>query len=258
MVTPYNDRVPTINTIKSMLAVGCITFFSSTATRAEIHPPTITLAAGESTATALPQMNAQFRDAFQRIGRSLILIKGPNQRVLHEAAIGNIDGVVFRHPLAVKGVPSLTPIPIPVHTLHYWVYMPSSSNCGALEDLPQRQPVGVLGLKYSDLVYERSHAGHQQATTVSRALEMVLAGRADYFVAPPIVHQWMTKQTGKALKRCFEKPLFSLMGYTYLNEKHRALIPKLTDVYRQVFTPLHRTRSQSIAHKNQRNPAPAP
>jgi len=233
----YNNRALTITTKKNILAVCCCALLSSAVTRAETHSPTITLAVGESTAIALFQMKARLKDAFQLAGQSLILIKGPNQRVLHEAAAGNLDGVVFRHPLAIKSFASLIPIPVPIQTLHYWVYMPTASDCGALADLPQRQPVGVLGLKLSALVYKQSDVGHQQATTFSRALAMLLAGRADYIVVPPIAHQWIPKQVMEALKPCFEKPLFSLAGYTYLNEKHRALIPKLTDAYRQVFTP---------------------
>lgn len=206
---------------------------SSAVTQAS--PPVITLARATSLAVASPQLNQQIIDAFQLAGLSIQWVKMPNQRGLYEAAAGNLDGVAFRHPNAVAKLTTLIPIPVPIKTLRYWVYMHEDKDCGTRQDLPQLQPVGVLGLIYSSIVYEISEVGHQQVSTTPQALTMLLAGRADYVVAPSIAHNWMERLSGARLQACFQAPLFSLNGYTYLNEENRELLPKLTDAYRQIF-----------------------
>jgi len=168
-------------------------------------------------------------EAADQLGYRIEFVSLPPARSLLMAARGDIDGDLLRQPLALKGYHSLIPVQVPLIKLDYWFHQLADRRCPTSErELKNLKPVGVLGLKYFDLIYNMSDVGFEQVADYGAAIKMLKAGRAGYLAAlkHPRTQIW-AERFGTPLKVCLPRPVLSLEGYLILHEKHKDLIPQL-------------------------------
>jgi len=82
------------------------------------------------------------------------------------------------------------------------------------QEVKNLKPVGILGLKYNDLIYNMSDVGFEQVADYGGTIKMLKSGRADYLAATnhPSTQKW-ANGLGVSLKICLRRPLLSLNGY---------------------------------------------
>ncbi len=130
---------------------------------------------------------------------------------------------------------SLIQINVPLARFEYWVWVIESNACPKSEgELEKLKPIGILGLKYFDLIFRQSKVGFEQVSNIKSMAKMLDLGRADFTIAIKAAATQLSERTGIRFKSCFKRPFISLNGYMYLNEKYKALAPKLE----QAFKPL--------------------
>jgi len=157
----------------------------------------------------------------------------PANRSLMSAANGNLDGDILRQPFAVRGLPSLVQVNVPLARFEFWVWVLAHNHCPASEaDLVNFKPVGLLGIKYFDLLYRQSKVGFEQVTGIPAMAKMLKLGRADYSLAGLRSIELISKNSGIKFKSCFQRPYISLDGFMYLHIKHQALVPLLEAAFK--------------------------
>lgn len=181
----------------------------------------------DETHRAWPEEVSWVFQAAAKLGFQVELVPLPAQRSLEMAARGDLDGELLRQPFAVEPYSSLLPVSVPLFRFEYWLLVSEEKDCPATAaEVRFLKPVGVLGMKFNDLIYRQSAVGFEQAIDVTAAMRMLAAGRVDYFTAPnkPLVFA-KARSLGLVLKPCLRRPLLSLDAFVFLHEKHRALIP---------------------------------
>jgi len=157
----------------------------------------------------------------------------PANRSLMSAANGNLDGDILRQPFAVEGLTSLVQVNVPLARFEFWVWVLANGHCPPSEaELVNFKPVGLLGIKYFDLVYRHSKVGFEQVTGIPAMAKMLKLGRADYSLAGLKSIEFISKSSGIKFKTCFRRPHISLDGFIYLHLKHQALVPLLEEAFK--------------------------
>lgn len=157
----------------------------------------------------------------------------PPSRSLISAANGNIGGDILRQPFAVEGLPSLIQVGVPIQRIKYWIWVLKTRSCPASEaQLSQLKPVGLLGLKFFDLIYRQSKVGFEQVNSIKALANMLKLERADFSMGQKESVAYISALTGIAFKTCFPRPFISLDGFMYLNKKHQALVPLLEQAFK--------------------------
>ncbi len=197
----------------------------------QTHEKTITLGIHEETD---PNILSFVQRAFDIALINVIFKKMPAERSLIESAQGRLDGELQRIPQAVRSYPTLIPINVPVSNQGYWVWVNKDVQCPSSEvKLRQLKPIGVLGIRYFEYIYQNSLAGFIEAPSIASAAEMLARRRGDYTVAPDFLGQMYASQERFAFKTCFDKPFLTVTTYTYLHEKNIDIIETLESAYRQ-------------------------
>lgn len=195
------------------------------------HQQAITLGTHEETD---PNILSLVQRAFDIASIKVIFKKMPAERSLIESAQGRLDGELQRIPQAVRNYPTLIPINVPVSSQGYWVWISKDVQCPNNEfELRKLKPIGVLGIRYFEYIYQNSLAGFIEAPSIDSAAEMLSRQRGDYTVAPEYLGQLYASQERFAFKTCFDKPFLTVTTYTYLHERNIDIIETLESAYRQ-------------------------
>lgn len=175
------------------------------------------------------------QDAAQSIDLHFQFERLPSKRSLHLAAEGVLDGEFYRHSVIEPLYPSLVRVNVPIGGYQYYVWVYREVPCmNSQAELAQLKPVGHRGAKFYEMqVYPLSKVGYEEVLNISMSLEMLQRGRADYTVHEPNIMQHFAKLEDIQIKRCFNKPLFSMPFYLYLHESNQALIPQLEKAIRE-------------------------
>ncbi len=216
----------------ALLTVGLV-FVLSKSLSAE-PPVSLTLGVYQGFTKTYPDLLENLKKAAASQGIALNYKHNlPANRSLMSAANGNLDGDILRQPFAVQGMPSLVQVNVPLQRFEFWVWVLADNHCPTSEaDLFNFKPVGLLGIKYFDLVYRLSRVGFEQVTGIPALAKMLKLGRADYSLAGLKSIDLISKGTDIKFKTCFDRPYISLDGFMYLHIKHQALVPLLESAFK--------------------------
>ena len=201
--------------------------------------PTITLATAE-VGTNLYKNNKQIeyvldiqKEAFKRIGYDLDIVMLPYERSLKMAEEGLIDGDILRTASIEAQYPGLIRVPEAILEIDLIVISRSPIDLSAGWNALSGKSVGwLVGMKVIEENLPET-ANLTGARSIEQLSGMLLNKRVDYVVfmrAPGLSFlgkdsQWLIVN---------EQSLQKVPNYTYLNEKHRHMVPKLATTLRQM------------------------
>lgn len=161
----------------------------------------------------------------------------PAERSLRTAVAGDVDGEAGRVHYDSVNFTSLIRIPVAITKLDIWVVIPKDKPCFAIEELPKKRPVGMVGFRYFNYFYELSEVGYEESRTPVIGAKMLHTDRADYSAASLQGLEYIKKETGLEFKTCYDQPAFTLNRYPYLHIKHREIVNAVTQAYEKEFGP---------------------
>lgn len=171
-------------------------------------------------------------EAFRRIGREVKLVQLPSERALQNADQGIDDGNYVRVAGLEKTYPNLVMVPEPVSEFVFTAFTRAPElKISNWADLRPRQVAIVNGWK----IVERQLAGAPRLKT-ARDEEALFAlldkGHAEVVVAGLHAGREIIRAHGYQGVRALSPPLAVEPMHLYLNVRHAALVPKLTEALR--------------------------
>lgn len=171
-------------------------------------------------------------EAFRRVGVTVKLVMLPSERCLQNANQGIDDGNYVRIAGLEKLYPNLVMVPEPVSEFVFTAFTRAPGlMVSGWNDLRQRQVAIVTGWK----IVERALAGAPNLKTVrdEEALFALLdKGRAEVVVGGLHSGREIIRAHGYQNMRALSPPLAVEPMYLYLNARHAALVPRLSEALR--------------------------
>lgn len=186
---------------------------------------------GTDPATAMAEQI--MREAYRRLGISLVLHRLPGERTLVQANEGKMDGELYRKLGMEREYPNLVIIPVALQTYEIVIFSRGTSFVvNGWESLRPYTLGFVRGIK---IVQENTHGMKIEAvTTMPQAFEKMMMGRTDLVLGNRISGMAVIKALNLDGITVLEPPLASFPVYHYVHKKHEALVPELTRVLRQM------------------------
>jgi len=174
------------------------------------------------------------RAAYAKLGIEARGVRLPAARALAQSAAGVTDGEVHRIDAIKERHPQLLQIPIPVNTLEG-----VAITCG--RDVDTTPPGAIsgnrIGIKIGNRYAERLVQGMPSVTPLvdeRKLVDMLVAHRLDIVVGDRPWANTLLAAPGTACLRINEPPLVTVPLYHYLHERHRDLVPAVTDALREL------------------------
>jgi polar amino acid transport system substrate-binding protein len=173
------------------------------------------------------------REAYARLGMALEVQRMPGERALVSANVGDSDGELYRRAGIDATYPQL--VRVPVALMHYEIVAFSlDSRIPVLgwESLRPYRLGYVRGIK----VIEENTRGMQvePVTTVRQAFAMLERGRTDLVLANRISGLAALRAADLQNIQVLTPALERFPVFHYLNVKHAQLVPRLTEVLRDM------------------------
>ena len=177
------------------------------------------------------------QEAFRRLGMAFKMTSLPSERSLTSANQGEVDGEGLRVAGLSSQYPDLTQVPEPYVRISFVAFSgnPDIDLSAGWTSLKSYNVAFVTGWK----MFEANATGAKTVTKVDKpeqAFLMLAAGRVDLAL--------YTRADGLALVRSMGLPAIAPLApalkdvdlYLYLNKKHQTLVPRLTQVLRDLKT----------------------
>jgi polar amino acid transport system substrate-binding protein len=169
-------------------------------------------------------------EAFARVGIAAEVSYQPPERVLINVNEGADDGDVFRIAGMEKKYPNIVMVPEPIATFDFVGFTRTDGEPVAFDGWPSLEPY-VVGYMTGWKFYENNVTADTEVTTVSKP-GLLLGLLRDRKVDIVLFERWMAedaaRKAGVALAPI--EPAFARMPmHIYLNKKHAALAPKLSE-----------------------------
>ncbi len=184
--------------------------------------------------TAVVRASLLLKQAYEKLGVSMELVRLPASRALIEANNGvQIDGELIRIAGLAKQYPNLVQIPVMIANFKISVFSKTI-------DFDVN---GWDSLKPYEVTFKRGFKGmekHADGLRVKRArsseaaLEMLNMDRTDIVVVPYLDGLVLRKKLNMPQIKILEPPLEQVHLYHYLHNSHKALIPKITQVLKKM------------------------
>jgi len=186
---------------------------------------------GNDRATAIAEHI--LREAYRRIGMTLVVHKLPGERTLVYANEGKMDGELYRKIGMEREYPNLVIVPVPLQTYEIVIFSRGTSFVvGGWESLRPYTLGFVRGIK---IVQENTKGMRVEAVpTMPQAFEKMMMGRTDLVLGNRASGHAVIRSLSLEGVTVLEPPLASFPVYHYVNKKHEALVPELTRVLRQM------------------------
>ncbi len=194
---------------------------------------TITISTFEED-TAVVRANILLKQAYEKLGVNMVLVRLPASRALIEANNGEqIDGELIRIAGLTKQYPNLVQIPV----------MNANFKISVFSKTIDFNVNGWESLKPYEVTFKRGFKGmekHADGLRVKRAkssgaaLEMLNMDRTDIVVVPYLDGLVLRKQLNMPQIKILEPPLEQVHLYHYLHNSHKELIPKITQVLKSM------------------------
>ncbi len=173
------------------------------------------------------------REAYRRLGRTLVVQQLPGERSLIYVNEGKMDGELYRKLGLERDYPNLVIVPVPLLTFELVIF--SRGTSFVVHGWESLRPF-TLGFVRGNKIAQENTQGMkvEQVATMHQAFEKLVMGRTDLVLG--------NRASGMAVVRSqkldgitvLDPPLASFPVYHYLNKKHAALVPELTRVLKQM------------------------
>lgn len=173
------------------------------------------------------------REAYRRLGRSLVVHQLPGERSLVYANEGRMDGELYRKLGLDRDYSNLIIVPVTLLTFELVIFTRGTSF--VVNGWESLRPYTMGFVRGNKIAQENTRGMKvEQVSTMQQAFEKLMVGRTDLVLG--------NRASGMAVVRSqkldgvtvLEPPLASFPVYHYLNKKHAALVPELTRVLKQM------------------------
>lgn len=176
---------------------------------------------------------AVLKEAYKQLGISLTVTELPAERALVESNAGRSDGEVNRIEGLDAHYPNLMRVPVSVGRAEVVVFSKTAKFQVNGWDSLKPYAIGIrIGMKF----VEQGSAGMnvRKTSTAESGFQDLDRGVVD--VTLQLRDDGLTILHGMKLQgiTMLEPPLASIRLYHYLHKKHRALVPKITEVLRKM------------------------
>lgn len=211
-----------------MLAVcGFLPGLLPSATAAEIQISTGELEGIENTLVV-----KNVRDAYRSLGYDVTLGQYPWKRSALVVSQGQADAELARIKGFGKLYPNLVMVPFPVAQIDVVAITSSNLSISHWDELKAYRVGHVGGL----LLAKERLKGHPNVSVVpdhEHLLKMLQRGRIDVAVDARVTAIEAIKSSGMDDIRVIDPPLETLDLYHFVNKQHKALVPRLAEIFRR-------------------------
>jgi len=191
----------------------------------------ISTLAGDDPATDIAERI--MREAYRRLGITLVVHKLPGERTLLYANSGTMDGELYRKLGMDRQYPNLLIVPVPLQT--YEIVIFSRGTSFAVSGWESLRPYSLGFVRGIKIVQENTRGMRVEAVpTMSLAFEKMMMGRTDLVLGNRASGMAVIKLMRLDGITVLEPALASFPVYHYLNKKYEGLVPRLASVLRQM------------------------
>ena len=172
------------------------------------------------------------KEAYRSLGYELQLGQYPWKRSALVVSQGQADAELARIKSFGKLYPNLVMVPFPVAQIEVVVITASDINIRHWDELKAYRVGHVGGL----LLAKERLKGHPNVSVVpghEHLLKMLERGRIDVAVDARITAIEAIKSSGMDDIRVIDPPLETLDLYHFVNKQHKALVPRLAEIFRR-------------------------
>ena len=173
------------------------------------------------------------KEAYQRIGVDVQVIKYPAARALKMAESGKTDGELFRIAGLDQRFKNLIMIPLSVYTMEgVAVTKGISFPVTGRESLKPYKVGRVFGVIWAEKFAKglNEHGVHDNETLIT----VLDKGRVDVILASRLTLLSVTKKFDIKDFKVLSPPIASIPLYHYLNKRHEALVPRITSAVQEM------------------------
>lgn len=172
--------------------------------------------------------------AYGRLGIPIKIVQMPGRRALKESSEGNIDGEVHRIFSIGDEYPTLIRVPTSINYIEPTVFSKKESFVvTGCPDLKKYRIGIVRGVRHAETCTQGM--AHVRIVGDSRLLMEILdKGRVDIVITAKINGLLQIKKLKLDSIYPLSPPLSRSPVYHYLNQKHKALVPRIDKVFREM------------------------
>jgi polar amino acid transport system substrate-binding protein len=173
------------------------------------------------------------REAYRRLGRTLVVHQLPGERSLVYANEGKMDGELYRKLGLDRDYPNLAIVPVPLLTFELVIFTRGTSF--VVNGWDSLRPY-TMGFVRGNKIAQENTKGMkvEQVPTMHQAFEKLMMGRTDLVLGHRASGMAVVRSQKLEGITVLEPPLASFPVYHYVNRKHEALVPELTRVLKQM------------------------
>lgn len=182
-----------------------------------------------SSVDAFPEVVEMFSTIYSRLGYRIEIVKLPERRSMYEAGKRDwIDGELARVKEAEPLLPEHIRVPVPVAKIAASAFVKELNF--EVNDWQSVKPY-KLGSLRGIIGVEKKLSGFNilEAGSPSQLLEMLDRGRIQVAIMPRPMGEFALKGLHYNI-RILDPPVDMFTLYHYVNKRHRALVPQLTDI----------------------------
>lgn len=173
------------------------------------------------------------REAYRRLGRTLVVHQLPGERSLVYANEGQMDGELYRKLGLQRDYPNLVIVPVPLLTFELVIFTRGTSFVVSGWDSLRPYTLGFV--RGNKIVQENTRGMKvEPVSTMHQAFEKLMMGRTDLVLGHRASGMAVVRSQKLEGITVLDPPLASFPVYHYLNRKHEALVPELTRVLKQM------------------------
>ena len=193
----------------------------------------LTFTAASDAKTVQPILD-KIKLAYRKIGYEIEILKIPADRSLKESLENEgIDGELFRSNLIEDKLQGLIRVPVPLFNLRCIPYAKDKNiNIKNLEDLKKYTFVTIAGhVAIEDKI---SNIEHKSVTQAEQAIKMVNEDHVQVALIIDVLAVNAIKDNNFDIS-AVGPPIIESQLFHYINEKHKTLLPKLTEALGEQF-----------------------
>ena len=204
-------------------------------TTAEIQPSEnkLTFTAASDAKTVQPVLD-KIKLAYKKIGYEIEIFQVPADRSIKESLENNrIDGELFRSNLIEDKLQGLIRVPVPIFNLKCIPYAKDQNiKINNLEDLKKYTFVTITGhIAIEDIL---SNIKHKSVTRAEQAINMVNEDHVQVALLIDVLAVNAIEKNNFDISPV-GPPIIESQLFHYINEKHKTLLPRLTEALGEEF-----------------------
>lgn len=177
---------------------------------------------------------AVLKAAYARIGYTVEPVTGPAARLLADTAAGLTDGEVHRIQAIGAKYPSLIKVGVKINTVDgILLSCDRIYDIASVEDLTPYKVAIRIGNRYAEDL-TKTLPNIIKTPDAEKMIELLLKKRVDMVLTDPPFAMTQQSLPGRECLHINEPPLVSIPLYHYLHERYAHLVPRITEVLREM------------------------